>query len=450
MDEELKRLVEAILFAAARRLEIAEIAKLCKRSEDDVRSVLKEWKEQLPPHSPTMLLEEGEFWKLTVRERYVHVVKKVVTQTEVPKSILETLAVVAYKAPVMQSKVVKIRTNKAYEHLKFLEEAGFLTRQKHGRSKMLKLTPKFFEYFDLDPSKLKKKFGNVAEVEKAIEEKEAEIEQIEADQRKQTEEALGTPDIILEGKKLETYDSVEKTDMKDGVVQPYTDKVDELEVYGEDEKAKPEDLHAGESEEELLAEAETAFGEKEAEESAEEGSEESEEAEEPEEAEKSEEETEEPEEEEPVEEPEAEEEKEEAEEETTEEESEEEEPKEEEKEEPEEESEEPEAKEETEEEPEEKPKAEEKKPEKKPEKESESKPEEKEPEKESEKEPAEEEPKLTSRERIEKDVDAHKQTLKTKEFEKGKGLYPKGVPEDMQKKIDERIEELLHPKEEEE
>ncbi len=238
MDEELKRMVEAILFAAARKLELEEVASLCKRSPEDVLSILAELKTQLDASgSPTMLLQDGTAWKLTVREKYVSIIKKVVTKIELPKGILETLAVVAYKVPVVQSKVIKVRTNKAYDHLAQLENSGFITREKQGRSKLIKLTPKFFEYFDIDPSKLRQKFSSAGDVEKAIEAKEKEIEQFEVAQRKQTEEQLSKPQIVLEtehgnSKPLETYPVVEPVNelMPTGV-EVFEEKMGELPVY---------------------------------------------------------------------------------------------------------------------------------------------------------------------------------------------------------------------------
>lgn len=242
--DDLKRTVEAILFAAARKLELDEIAKLCRRSADEVRAVLVEWKSELDSsNGPTMLVEDGTGWKLTVREKYIPVIKKVVSKTELPKGHLETLAVVAYKAPVLQSKVIKIRTNKAYDHLNQLEESGFITREKQGRTKLIKLTSKFFEYFDIDPSKLRNKFGNAVDLEKAIEAKEAEIESIEVEQRRQTEEQLEGPQIVLgDGKPLETYPVVEKLDeMLPTGVEVIEEKLDGLEVFDVPAESLPPD-----------------------------------------------------------------------------------------------------------------------------------------------------------------------------------------------------------------
>ncbi len=171
---DLKNQVESLLFSAGKRLTLEELGRLCKEENlDAIKAALEILKQELADkNSSLMLVQEGDAYKLTVREQYISVVKKVVKTPEMPKSILETLAVVAYKAPVMQSQVIKIRTNKAYRHLDELEELGYLTRERKGRSKLIRLTPKFFDYFDVPPEQLKEKFKNVAALEQAIETKE--------------------------------------------------------------------------------------------------------------------------------------------------------------------------------------------------------------------------------------------------------------------------------------
>lgn len=254
MDDELKRVVEAILFAAARKMDIEEIARLCKHSEDDVLTVLFELKTALDASGgPTMLVNEGKAWKLTVREKYVPVIKKVVTKTELPKSILETLAVVAYKAPVLQSKVIKIRTNKAYDHLNSLEESGMITREKYSRTKMIKLTPKFFEYFDIDPSKLRDKFKDMGDVEKAIETKEKEIESLEKQQQEQTEAQLEKPQIQMPSN-VEVVPMTEIVEeLKPTGVEIIEEKLGELPIFDvPKESMKPEEIAEIESAEKAL------------------------------------------------------------------------------------------------------------------------------------------------------------------------------------------------------
>lgn len=235
MDEELKRVIEAILFAAARSLELPEIAKLCRRTEEEALTSLLELKKTLDEtNGPTILMQDGTAWKLTVREKYVQIIKRVVSKTELPNGHLETLAVVAYKAPVLQSNVVRIRTNKAYEHLSYLESKGFVTREKKGRTKLIRLSPKFFEYFNVASEKLKQKFSSAGDAEKAIEAKEKEATDIEEEQRKETKRRLEKPKIRLEEAELETYTAQERG--FDSEVQVFMEKLGELEVYDAEEK----------------------------------------------------------------------------------------------------------------------------------------------------------------------------------------------------------------------
>lgn len=220
--EELKQVLEAILFSAARRVELSELAKLSRKTEQEVLDTLNAWKTELETNpGPLTLIQDGTAWKLTIRERYLPIVKKVVTKTELPKSLLQTLAVVAYKAPVLQSAVIKIRTNKAYDHLNQLEDSVLITREKKGRTKLIKLTPKFYEYFDIDPTQLKKKFHNMGDVEKAIENKEKEIEQAEKEQQERTRKNLEEPEIKIHGEVVTLPNHLEM----------FMEKLGELEVY---------------------------------------------------------------------------------------------------------------------------------------------------------------------------------------------------------------------------
>lgn len=217
-DTDLKRRLESLLFSSGRKIEIEELSKHCKEEKlETIKEALQELQKELEEkQSSLMLIEEGNAWKLTVREKYLPYVKKVVKQPELPKSLLETLAIVAFKAPVLQSHVIKIRTNKAYKHLDELEKNNYITREKKGRTKLIKLTQKFFDYFDLPHEKLKEKFKNVAKLEQAIEHKEQEIETAKV--------------------KIEEYTTMERTN-ETTPVELVKDKIGNLEVY--ETEAKP-------------------------------------------------------------------------------------------------------------------------------------------------------------------------------------------------------------------
>ncbi len=185
----LKGKLEALLFSSGRKMGIEELSRLSNAKTDDIKNALVELKTEYDDkNSSMMLINEGDSWKITVREQFLPLVRNIVTETELSKTIMETLAVIAFKYPIKQSELIKIRTNKAYEHLNQLEQMGYITRQKHGRTNLIKLTQKFFEYFDLPQEKLKEVFKDFASIAKAIEDKEFEIKKIKEEQKAMAEE----------------------------------------------------------------------------------------------------------------------------------------------------------------------------------------------------------------------------------------------------------------------
>jgi len=185
----LKNKLEALLFSSGRKMNIEELSKLSNAKLDDIKNALVELKTWYDDKdSSVMIVNEGDSWKLTVREQFLPLVQKIVTETELSKTIMETLAVIAFKYPIKQSDLIKIRTNKAYEHLKELEQMGYITRQKHGRTNLIKLTERFFEYFDLPEEQLKEKFKDFGSIAKTIEDKETEIKRIKEEQKTKAEE----------------------------------------------------------------------------------------------------------------------------------------------------------------------------------------------------------------------------------------------------------------------
>ncbi len=251
-----KSKVEAVLFSTGHRIVLDDISKLCRSRKEDVLAALKELqKEYDEKQSSLMLVEEGDFWKFTVRDHFMPIVRKIVTETELTKSVMETLAVVAFKYPILQSDLIKARTNKAYDHLAELEKSGYISRQKHGRTNLIKLTDKFFRYFDLTEEKLKDQFRDFDSIAKAIKEKEEEVEKIIEGQRKKAEEFKKEDERIK--KEIETLDKAEEefevpletyeTKPKEVISEDFAkqdnlivekEKIGDLEVFEEVEKQK--------------------------------------------------------------------------------------------------------------------------------------------------------------------------------------------------------------------
>jgi segregation and condensation protein B len=149
--ENLKKL-EATLFLSARFLNMQELVMLTNLNPLMLRELLDKLIEKYNKEDSAIeIVNRGELWKMDVRQEYVGMINKLATgNTEFTKAEQETLAVIAYKQPVKQSVVVKIRGNKSYEHVKHFEEIGLVKSKKIGHTKELKLSDDFFEYFHVN------------------------------------------------------------------------------------------------------------------------------------------------------------------------------------------------------------------------------------------------------------------------------------------------------------
>ena len=177
-----KHKVEAVLFAVGKEISTERLASLCELKEKEIASVMNGLVEEYAAKDNSLMITQRENnWKLTVKDDYIGLVNNLVTETDLDKPLMETLAVIAWKYPVVQSEIIKLRHSKAYDHIKQLLEMGFVQKIRSGRTYKLKLTKKFFEYFDLPSAEAKKGFlKNVpAQVLKEAEEVEKETEEVE-------------------------------------------------------------------------------------------------------------------------------------------------------------------------------------------------------------------------------------------------------------------------------
>ena len=172
--------VEAILFASGRFVNAARIAEMLECYQEDIGKVVKQLNSTYEKTGSSLhILEEDEAYKLHVRDEYLELVSQVVSDTELSGPVLETLAVIAWKSPVIQSEVVEVRGSNAYDHIKEILERGFIEREPEGRSYRLRITEKFFEYFDIEGRE------DIREVFKSIEEEHRKQEmELELEQRR--------------------------------------------------------------------------------------------------------------------------------------------------------------------------------------------------------------------------------------------------------------------------
>jgi len=152
--ENLKK-IEAALFLAARFLSLNDLVLLTDVNPLMLRELIdKLISKYNTEESAIEIIVKENMWKMDVAKEYVGMVNKLATgSSEFSKAEQETLAVIAYKQPVKQSVIIKIRGNKAYDHVKHFIEIGLVQAKRAGHTKELRLSDDFFDYFHLKNSK---------------------------------------------------------------------------------------------------------------------------------------------------------------------------------------------------------------------------------------------------------------------------------------------------------
>jgi segregation and condensation protein B len=156
-SENIKNLkkLEAALFISGRFLSIQELISLTDINPILLRELIEQLQEKYNnDESAIEILEQGNKWKMDVKQEYRDIVNRLATgSAEFSKAEQETLAVIAYKQPVKQSVIVKIRGNKAYDHIKNFINMSLLNYKKLGHTKELRLSEDFYDYFNIQKGK---------------------------------------------------------------------------------------------------------------------------------------------------------------------------------------------------------------------------------------------------------------------------------------------------------
>src|SRR3989344_4528728 len=163
--QDAKNKIEAVLFTIGRFVSLEELSRLTGvASLGYLKEALDKLREDYNNKNGSLeVLELNNKYKLSIKKDYLYLTESLLNDSELDKPTQETLAIIAYKNPVFQSEVINIRGNKAYDHIKALKELDFINSEKSGRTRLLKITPKFFDYFDVVEDQLKAKLNSVEE-----------------------------------------------------------------------------------------------------------------------------------------------------------------------------------------------------------------------------------------------------------------------------------------------
>ncbi|MCX8150492.1 MAG: SMC-Scp complex subunit ScpB [Candidatus Bathyarchaeota archaeon] len=159
--QQILNLLEAALYVAGRPLNLNEICSVLntrskKRVQQYVQMLMQEYSARRTPLEILALKDERYVMQLKVE--FTPLVKKLVNRPLLSSGPLRTLSYIAYRQPLSQKRVIEVRGQHAYAHIKLLKEMGLIATERMGRSLVLKTTDYFADYFGLtqDPSSLKR------------------------------------------------------------------------------------------------------------------------------------------------------------------------------------------------------------------------------------------------------------------------------------------------------
>lgn len=154
-EKEAEEKTEAALFISGKYLNLQDLIMLTDINPIMLKEILHRLEKKYSKGA-IRLVNKNQNWKMDVSEKYHYLVNKLATgSTEFTKAEQETLAVIAYKQPVKQSIIIKIRGNKAYDHIKKFKEVNLLTAKRAGHTYILELSEDFYDYFHVQNKSLK-------------------------------------------------------------------------------------------------------------------------------------------------------------------------------------------------------------------------------------------------------------------------------------------------------
>ena len=178
-------LLEAALYIAGRPLDINELCQVIgsrskKRAMFYVDVLMQEYRARNT--ALEILALKNERYVLQVKAEFTPLIKKLVNRPLLSSGPLKTLSYIAYRQPISQKRVIDVRGQHAYGHVKMLKDMGLIMSERSGRTLALKTTDYFSDYFGLttDTSVMKKDLKKI--FGEAIKEDAAERQQKESEQ----------------------------------------------------------------------------------------------------------------------------------------------------------------------------------------------------------------------------------------------------------------------------
>lgn len=158
--------IEAALYASGRPLDLETLGSIINvKSHATVKhlaELLMNKYKQANGALELLKLQDGRY-VMQLRPDLAQGVTRLVSKRLLTRGPLRTLSFIAIKQPVTQAYVVKVRGNLAYGHIRNLLDKGLLSEERLGRTKVLRTTTAFADYFNLssEPRVMKQQLDKI-------------------------------------------------------------------------------------------------------------------------------------------------------------------------------------------------------------------------------------------------------------------------------------------------
>ncbi len=154
-QENIKGIIEAILFAAGREVETKELSLVLEKSKDEIKEIIHGMNLEYKDNNRGIeIITIGDNYQLSTRKEFYQYVYKLVDKRSKPKlsnAALETLSIIAYNPRISRAEIEAIRgvnvDGTMYKLLEYglIEEAGKLDLP--GKPMSYKTTNEFLKMF---------------------------------------------------------------------------------------------------------------------------------------------------------------------------------------------------------------------------------------------------------------------------------------------------------------
>jgi len=144
--------VEAALYASGRPLSLEEIAHVAGTASDrKATAIAREVARTVNGAMQAVEVVEyaGPKFAMQLKGQYTQTARKFATRPLLSRGALRTLSFIAFFQPISSAELVLRRSSTVYQHLRELEDVGFVAGERRGRSKNYRTTVRFAEYFGL-------------------------------------------------------------------------------------------------------------------------------------------------------------------------------------------------------------------------------------------------------------------------------------------------------------